>query len=75
MGAFGLVAGARGDPTRFFVRWGAGIALRGVVVVIVGIASAGFPSVGRAPLVLSVIGFFFVMLLMEPVFLKGKTTA
>jgi hypothetical protein len=78
--AFGLLARARDDVTRFFAWWGAGIALRVVVFAVTGIASAGIAPVARTSLVLSLAGFFFVLLLLEPLFLKGehkgvKTTA
>lgn len=70
--AFGLLQGARGDVTRFFAWWGAGIALRVLVVVVVGVLSSGLERGARASLVLSLVGFFFVLLLLEPVFLKGR---
>ncbi len=70
--AFGLLQGARGDVTRFFAWWGAGIALRFLVVVVVGVLSSGLEREARASLVLSLVGFFFVLLLLEPVFLKGR---
>ena len=69
--AFGLLLRARGEPTRFMVWWGAGIALRVVVVIAVGFASTMLVSVEPAALVLSLVGFFFVLLLIEPAFLKA----
>ena len=69
--AFGLLARAREDAGRFFIWWGAGIALRIAVVAVVGIASSSLESDGRTALVLSLVGFFFVLLLLEPVFLRG----
>ena len=68
--AFGLLLRARDRPSRFFVWWGAGIALRVAVVAAVGIVSSGLASVAPEALLLSLAGFFFVLLLMEPVFLK-----
>ena len=44
--------------------------LRVAVVVVVGIASSSFESVDPAALLLSLVGFFFILLLMEPAFLK-----
>ncbi len=78
--AFAFLLRARGDPSGFFVWWGAGIMLRVVVVVVVGIASSSFESVDPAALLLSLVGFFFILLLMEPAFLKiegkdARTTA
>ena len=68
--AFGLLLRARGEPTRFMVWWGSGIAIRVAVVVAVGLASSSLESVEPAALLLSLVGFFFVLLLMEPAFLK-----
>lgn len=68
--SFGLLLRARGDPTRFMAWWGAGIALRVALVVAVGIASSRLDSVEPAALLLSLAGFFFVLLLMEPAFLR-----
>ncbi len=71
--AFGLLLRARGEPTRFMVWWGAGIALRVVVVVGVGFASSTLAAVDPAALLLSLVGFFFVLLLIEPAFLKADS--
>ena len=71
--AFGLLLRARGEPTRFMAWWGAGIALRVAVVVAVGLASSRLESVEPAALLLSLVGFFFVLLLMEPAFLKADS--
>ena len=68
--AFGFLLRARGEPTSFMAWWGAGIALRVAVVVAVGLASSRLESVEPAALLLSLVGFFFVLLLMEPAFLK-----
>jgi heme A synthase len=78
--AFWLLLRAKDRPSRFIVWWGAGIALRVAVVAAVGIASSRLASVEPAALLLSLVGFFFVLLLMEPVFLKAdradaRTTA
>ncbi|MSR22877.1 MAG: hypothetical protein EXR92_04940 [Gemmatimonadetes bacterium] len=70
--AFGLLARARGDVIRFFIWWGAGIALRVLVVVAVGVLSSDFDRVGRTAMMLSLVGFFFLLLLLEPVFLNGQ---
>ncbi len=71
--AFGLLLRARGEPTRFMVWWGAGIALRVAVVVAVGFASAALAAVDPAALLLSLVGFFFVLLLIEPAFLRAES--
>lgn len=69
--AFGLLLRVRGDPSRFFVWWGAGVAVRVGVVIIIGLVALRIESLGAEVLLLSVAGFFFGLLLIEPVFLKG----
>jgi hypothetical protein len=69
--AFGLLLRARGEPTRFMVWWGVGIGIRVAVVVAVGLLSTTLATVEPAALLLSLVGFFFVLLLIEPVFLRA----
>ena len=69
--AFGLLLRARGEPSRFFVWWGAGVAFRIGVVVIVGLVALRIESLGAEALLLSLAGFFFGLLMIEPAFLKG----
>ena len=69
--AFGFLLRARGDPSRFFVWWGAGVAVRIGVVIIVGLVALRIESLGAEALLLSLAGFFFGLLLIEPAFLKG----
>ena len=69
--AFGLLLRVRGDPSRFFVWGGAGVAVRVGVVIIIGLIALRIESLGAEVLLLSVAGFFFGLLLIEPAFLKG----
>jgi len=69
--AFGLLLRARGEPIRFMVWWGAGIGIRVAVVGAVGFFSTMLATVEPAALLLSLVGFFFVLLLIEPVFLRA----
>jgi hypothetical protein len=69
--AFGLLLRARGEPSRFFVWWGVGVAVRIGVVVIAGFVALRIESLGVEALLLSLAGFFFGLLLIEPVFLKA----
>ncbi len=69
--AFGLLLRVRGQPSRFFVWWGAGVAVRVGVVIIIGLVALRIESLGAEVLLLSVAGFFFGLLLIEPAFLKG----
>ena len=69
--AFGLLLRARGDPSRFFMWWGVGVAVRIAVVIIVGLVALRLESLGAEALLLSLAGFFFGLLLIEPAFLKA----
>ena len=69
--AFGLLLRARGEPSRFFVWWGVGVAVRIGVVIIVGLVALRIESLGVEALLLSLAGFFFGLLLIEPAFLKA----
>ena len=69
--AFGLLLRSRGDPSRFFVWWGTGVAVRVGVVIVVGIVALRIESLGAEALLLSLAGFFFGLLLIEPAFFKG----
>jgi hypothetical protein len=69
--AFGLMLRARGEPARFFVWWGAGVAFRIGIVIIIGLVALRLESLGVEALLLSLAGFFFGLLMIEPAFLKG----
>jgi len=69
--AFGLMLRARGEPSRFFVWWGVGVVVRIGVVIITGLGALRIEPLGVEALLLSLAGFFFVLLMIEPVFLKG----
>jgi len=71
VGAFGLLLRARGEPSRFFVWWGAGVLLRIGVVVVIGLLAMRIEFLGVEALLLSLAGFFFGLLMIEPTFLKG----
>ena len=69
--AFGLLLRARREPAHFFVWWGAGVVVRIGVVIIVGLVALRIESLGSEALLLSLAGFFFGLLMIEPAFLKG----
>ena len=69
--AFGLLLRARGEPSRFFVWWGAGVLLRIGVLVVIGLLALRIESLGVEALLLSLAGFFFGLLMIEPTFLKA----
>ena len=70
--AFGLLLRARGEPSRFFAWWGVGVAVRIGVVIVAGLVALRIESLGAESLLLSLAGFFFVLLLIEPAFLKAS---
>lgn len=72
--AFGLLDRAGREAGRFFFWWAAGIALRIGVVIAVGLFSLTLESVGPAPLLLSLAGFFLILVLIEPIFLNRRGT-
>jgi hypothetical protein len=67
----GLLLRVRREPSRFFVWWGAGVAIRIGVIIIAGIVAVRFESLGVEALLLSLAGFFFGLLLIEPAFLQA----
>ncbi len=69
--AFGVLQRARGEPSRFFIWWGVGVAVRIGVVIVVGLVALRIESLGAEALLLSLAGFFFGLLLIEPAFLKA----
>jgi len=69
--AFGFLLRASGEPARFFTWWGVGVAVRIGVVIIVGLVALRIESLGAEALLLSLAGFFFGLLLLEPMFLKA----
>ena len=73
--AFGLLLRARGEPSRFFMWWGVGVLVRIGVVIVVGIVALRIETLGAEALLLSLAGFFFGLLLIEPVFLKATDNA
>lgn len=69
--AFGLLLRARGEPSRYLLWWGVGVAVRIGVVIIAGLISLRIETLGAEALLLSLAGFFFGLLLIEPAFLKA----
>lgn len=75
LGLFMLLIPAMGDQSRFLVRWGMGVMARMVVVAAVGLALPRLGGLNGEVLILSVCGFFFALLLLEPAFFRTKGTA
>ena len=68
---FAVVSRTFGEPSRFLVGWSLGIGFRALVVAIVALGVNQVPALAPSVLVLSTIGYFFVLVLVEPLFL-GK---
>lgn len=67
--AFALIA--RRPPERFLGAWVAGTALRAVTVVAVTVYALGAEEVSLLAALLGLAAFLFVLLILEPVVLKG----
>ncbi|MDH5589124.1 MAG: hypothetical protein OEZ65_11850 [Gemmatimonadota bacterium] len=68
LGAFALLTRARSQPGSFFLLWGVGALGRMAVVVVVGLGMDRFEGVEPSVLILSLVGFLFLSLLIEPLF-------
>jgi hypothetical protein len=74
--AFGLILALRDNAQLFMVGWLGGMMLRLVVVGGLALWLTRSEALPPAPTLVSLVVFVFVMLLLEPVFLKrGRTTA
>lgn len=72
-GAFALLVGAGERPNGFLAAFAGGVMVRLLLVGIAGAIASGFASRTRATaLVLGLVGFFFVLVLLEAVFLAGR---
>lgn len=66
--AFGVLVHFRDRTNRFFAAWAGGTAVRMVLVLLVAWAVVRYPTLPPAPTLLGLAGFFFLLLLLEPVF-------
>jgi hypothetical protein len=72
---FLLVVRALGDATQFLLRWGIGIFARMGLVAAVGLLLPRLEGLDGNVLILSLCGFFFLLLLLEPVFFRSRAPA
>jgi hypothetical protein len=72
---FLLVVRALGDSTQFLLRWGIGILSRMGLVAAVGLLMPRLEGLDGSVLILSLCGFFFVLLLLEPLFFRSQAPA
>ncbi|NJD20045.1 MAG: hypothetical protein FIA95_12290 [Gemmatimonadetes bacterium] len=72
---FLLVVRALDDSTQFLLRWGIGILSRMGLVAAVGLLLPRLGGLDGNVLILSLCGFFFVLLLLEPMFFRSQAPA
>lgn len=70
VGAFWALRRFRGDPNAFLAAWIGGTLLRMVVVGIVAVAVIRSQMDGAVPMLLALAGFFFGLLLLEPIYFR-----
>ena len=76
VGAFALLVRAGAHPTRFLLWWAVGVLARMAIVISVGLAITNLEGIEPSVLLLSIAGFFFALLLMEPAFFdRNRDTA
>lgn len=71
--AFFLLVRFRGDGKRFMVVWMGGTVVRmGVILLVALVVLTRVEGLPPAPTLLALAGFFFGLLLLEPLFLRGR---
>jgi hypothetical protein len=70
VGAFAFLVWVREQPALFLAAWVAGIGLRFVVVGLVAFWVTRTQVYPPAPTLVGLVGFVFIMVLLEPLFLK-----
>lgn len=73
VGAFALLVRHGEKPKRFLAAWVGGTLARMALVVAAAFVLAEIEGVALAPALLALAGFFFGLLLLEPVFFKRHT--
>lgn len=70
VGAFWALQRLRGEVTGFLTAWVGGTFLRVAVIAVVAMAAIRSDMEGAVPMLLALVGFFFGLLLLEPVFFR-----
>lgn len=68
--AFGALVAGRDSGTSFMVGWGGGMALRFAAVAAMAFWVTQRGTVPAAPALVGLVGFVFILVLLEPVFLR-----
>ena len=70
VGAFALLIRYRGNMNGFLAIWAGGTLVRMVVVGIVATVAIRSGTAGAVPMLLALAGFFFGLLLLEPIYFR-----
>lgn len=68
--AFGVLVANRSELGRFLVAWVAGTLVRMILIGVAAVALTQMTTVAMVPTLLGLAGFFFGLLLLEPVFFR-----
>ena len=71
--AFAVLIRYRGELNGFLAAWVGGMMIRMLVVAVVAVAAIRTDAEGAVPTLLALVGFFFGLLLLEPVYLRGRS--
>lgn len=70
--AFALLVRFRKEAKRFLLVWMGGTVVRMGIILLAGVALTRVPTLPPAPTLLALAGFFFGLLLLEPLFLRPR---
>lgn len=70
LAAFAALLAVRGQPTLFIAGWAGGMGLRGLALGLLAYAGTRTAAFPLEPLLVSFVAFLFLLVLLEPVFLK-----
>ena len=71
--AFAVLIRYRGELNGFLSAWVGGMMIRMLVVAVVAVTAVRTDAEGAVPMLLALVGFFFGLLLLEPVYLRGRS--
>lgn len=68
--SFAIMIRFRGEGSRFLAAWAGGVLVRLVVLAAMALAVVRLEELAPAPTLLALVSFFFVLLLLEPVYFR-----
>jgi len=69
--AFAVLVRYRGQVNGFMAAWAGGMALRAAALIVVAVVVIRSGTEAAIPMLLALAGFFFALLLLEPVYFKA----